>query len=920
MPSSESLWFTKDQSARLRELTAETTDSIKEAALRRDVRSLGILLGRVLVECGGAELFDQVERIRQGLIRQREPSPSWSESAVKTSASHDAAAVIAQLDLQEAYRITKAFSIYFELTNLAETNHRKRRRRAAQLHSDQPPLPGSFEGTLLRMKNAGIGADNILAAMRRICVVPVFTAHPTEVARRTVLQKRRRIAQQLELLDQLPLTEPAALECENTILTEITALWQTDDVRLQRPTVGDEIRMGLDYFPMSIFEALPRLYSDISERLFDMYGVKLENKELSGILRFGSWTGGDRDGNPAVTAESTREAVQMAREMVLDYYVAEVRSLMRRVSLSVRQIQVSPKLEACLANRADMLPDIEREFRAVPEPELYRRFLRMVAIRLRQTLEAPANAHAYRSADELERDLGILRDSLCENRGAQIAERLIDPLLRKVHCFGFHLHTLDIRQHARVHRQALNELADARSGIPAQLSLETSELISTFREVAHLKKTCSPDAIRRYVISGAESLEDIFAVVQLATLCNVQLSASDDDPGLMPVPLFESIQSLRSATDIMRRAWTTPEYRRLVDSWSGWQEVMLGYSDSNKDGGMLTSTWELYKAQRALHRAASECGIHLRLFHGRGGTVGRGGGPTHSAILAQPVGAFSGQIRITEQGEVLNWKYSDPALAEWNLEVMIAASLESLLRPNGPKEGDDEGWEAAMEDISQAAYDFYRLHIIENPDLLQYFEWATPVNEMEHARIGSRPARRTNSHKLENLRAIPWVFGWMQSRHAVPAWFGVGHALEAFARKNAASERLLREMARKFPLLADMIRNVELAMAKADLNIARLYSTLVPDEALRERVFTMLAEEFRRAERMVLLLTGQKELLENNPVLHRSICLRNPYVDPMSLIQINLLQRKRAGNDTEEMRYALGTTINGIASGLHNTG
>jgi phosphoenolpyruvate carboxylase len=388
----------------------------------------------------------------------------------------------------------------------------------------------------------------------------------------------------------------------------------------------------------------------------------------------------------------------------------------------------------------------------------------------------------------------------------------------------------------------------------------------------------------------------------------------------MPVPLFESVQSLRAAANIMRSVWTAEEYQRTLDSWDRWQEVMLGYSDSNKDGGMFTSTWEIYKAHRELHRVARECRIKLRLFHGRGGTVGRGGGPTHAAILAQPAGAFSGRIRITEQGEVLNWKYSDPVLAEWNLELMLAASLEALTRTPGPGPEGKEHWYSAMEQMSQDAFRFYRSNIAENPKLLEYFTRATPVNELEHVRIGSRPARRSQSQRLEDLRAIPWVFGWMQSRHAVPGWFGVGHALEGFIGEDASHEGLAKEMAIGFPLFSDLVRNVELSMAKADFSIARLYAELVEDMAIRNEVFNMLAEEFQRTRRMVLLVTGQQELLERNPVLSRSIRLRNPYVDPMSLVQVELLRRKRSGSDADEIDYALAATINGIASGLHNTG
>jgi len=371
----------------------------------------------------------------------------------------------------------------------------------------------------------------------------------------------------------------------------------------------------------------------------------------------------------------------------------------------------------------------------------------------------------------------------------------------------------------------------------------------------------------------------------------------------------------------MEGIWKTKEYVPLLNSWGRRQEVMLGYSDSNKDGGMLTSIWELYKAHRDLHRVAQANKVKLRLFHGRGGTVGRGGGPTHRAILAQPAGAFTGEIRITEQGEVLNWKYSDPVLAEWNLETMVAACLEALTRPGWAPPEAFRRWEKPMEEMSQSAYRYYRRHIAENPEVLEYFEQATPVNQLEHARIGSRPSRRSpKSPRLEDLRAIPWVFGWMQSRHALPAWFGIGHALEGFAADGASHERLLKEMMENFPLFSDLIRNVELAMAKADLTIARLYASLVVDSGLRQRIWDLIAGEFERTQRVILSLTGQKELLENNPVLSRSIRLRNPYVDPMSLMQVDLLRRKRAGEESDALDYALGATINGIAAGLHNTG
>jgi phosphoenolpyruvate carboxylase len=928
------LWGADDQHDRLEELAAGTGDDSKEIPLRRDVRSLGMLLGKVLVEQAGEPLLEVVEQLRRLLIQQREnlpaaaAGPSQSENALMAQARER----IARLEVEDAYRVTKAFAIYFELTNLAETNHRKRRRRAAKLRSEQPALAGSFRGTLLRMRAAGISEGDALAALRKVRIVPVFTAHPTEVARRTVLLKRRRIAQCLEHLDRLPLTAADAAEYESLILAEITSLWQTDEVRMKKPGVIDEVRMGLDFYPMTLFDTLPRLYAELSESFAEVYGRAPNHEELPELLHFGSWIGGDRDGNPLITPECTADALALARKVMLEHYGLEIQRLIDELSSSRRQTGCSAELRAAVEAYEAKLGGEPSRGRWISEPELNRHFLDFVRIRMRLTRDEPRHAHAYASAPEFERDLLLLRANLIENHGKRLAELLIDPLLRKIRTFGFHLHTLDVRQHAQVHAKALAELeaagiseaasaARAPKQVLQRISAETGELLETLRTIARLKKAYVPEAIRAYVISGTESERDVFALLRLAEISGVDVAGSAGDPGLLPVPLFESIVSLRAAAETMRRVWTAPEYQRLLDSWGRCQEVMLGYSDSNKDGGMLTSTWELHKAHRALHAVARECGVKLRLFHGRGGTVGRGGGPTHRAILAQPVGDFSGEMRITEQGEVLNWKYSDPVLAEWNLELMIAASLEALTRLDRPAAGRDRQWDDAMEEISQDAYAFYRRHIAENADVLEYFEQATPVNELVHARMGSRPARRTESRRLEDLRAIPWVFGWMQSRHALPAWFGVGYALQRFAAKGPEQDKRLKDMMRHFTLFSDLVRNVEIAMAKADLNIARLYAnTLVKDAAVREKVFGILAEEFERTRQMLLAVTDQSGLLEGNVVLSQSIRLRNPYVDPMSLIQVELLRRKRAEAPSEGLNYALGATINGIAAGLHNTG
>jgi phosphoenolpyruvate carboxylase len=509
----------------------------------------------------------------------------------------------------------------------------------------------------------------------------------------------------------------------------------------------------------------------------------------------------------------------------------------------------------------------------------------------------------YFVPEELAEDLRIIRDSLVRHKGERPERLLVEPLLQKVNTFGFHFCSLDLRDHAGVYAKAVAALESPEKGAAA----EARDLLGGLRDVAQLQRMYGPKALRVHIISGTDGPRDILSFVWLADLSGIDLTR------MMPVPLFESIDSLRQSPDICRVVWREKVYLPLLDAWGRHQEVMLGYSDSNKDGGMLSSTWELYKAHAALHEVAKECNVKLRLFHGRGGTVGRGGGPTHRAIVAQPPGAFNGEIKITEQGEVLNWKYSDRILAERNLELMIAASLEALLRPGNPVF--DMEWTQALDQMAEDSFRYYVQNVRDNPDTIPYFEQATPALEFDLAKIGSRPARRRAARGLSDLRAIPWVFGWMQSRHGLPGWFGVGHSLDQFA-----DPQMLRTMFCRFPLFADMIRNVELGLAKSDLSIASMYADLVEDSALRDRMFGLISEEFERTRDAILRITHQQELLQDNAVLARSIRLRNPYVDPMSLIQVELLRRKRNGEDTPELNDALAATIHGISAGLRNTG
>ncbi len=988
-----SLWSPPNWPQRLAELQAPTGE-LKEAPLRRDVRSLGMLLGEVLREQAGMTVFEAVEELRQTAIAYREVDSAASSvpngparsgapkprNAPPADPLQHALRCVEELSEASAYQLARAFGFYFELINLAETNHRKRRRLSSQLDPNAEPQRGSLRGALRQMRLAGINADEARALLDKVCISPVFTAHPTEVARRVVMFKRRRISDLLEQLDRIPVPDAQLEALEQDVIAEITALWQTDEVRQSRPTVRDEIRMALDYYESSIFDTMPVLYSEVAGALADEYGLETPLADLPQLVSFGSWIGGDRDGNPFVTPEVTREALSMARDLVLTHYRRRLQNIFDQLAPSTRIVAVSSELTMQLDSYLKQLRDAgQTAFENRIPYESARLLVGCIMMRLggpphiSVPLPEDSALKPYTRVADLISDLTILRSSLMRNHGRRLAAMLIDPLLLEVRTYGLHLHTLDIRQHARVHAAAIAEVSQTSTTdnplLPPALTPQTTEVLNTFRAIAEFKRTYVPESLPRYVISGATSAEDVLNVIRLARLSGVRVEgntgstdANDSDPGLQPVPLFESIEDLQNGAAIMRELWTSAAYKPLLESWDYQQEVMLGYSDSNKDGGMIASTWEIWKAHRALHDVARECGVTLGLFHGRGGTVGRGGGPTHRAIFAQPMDSFSGELRITEQGEVLNWKYSDVILAERNLELMIAASLDALARPDATLQRSQlttdnlqpaiyipqltgeilPEWESALDQISATSYTFYRKHIAEDPETFIYFEQASPVAELEHARIGSRPAKRTDAsaqrkRSMEDLRAIPWVFGWMQSRHVVPAYFGVGHALHHFIQHNnadstpdqstreAANLAQLQSMCRNFPLFIDIIRNVEMGIAKADFAVARLYADLVEDKALRDRVYSTLLAEFELTQRMVLAVLGQSTLLQTNTVLEHSIRLRNPYVDPMSLIQVELLRRKRAilatgATASPELDRAITATINGISAGLRNTG
>ncbi len=612
----EPLWGARDQAERLKELTAATTHPEKLKPLRRDVRSLGVLLGRVLVEQNGEKLLETVEKLRRLLIQCREEQPGSSAQNRIMAQAQD---IVSQMDDDEAHRVTKAFAIYFELTNLAETNHRKRRRRAAKLIAGQPPLPGSFEGTLRRMRDAGIAAEEALAALNKVRVMPVFTAHPTEVARRTVLMTRRRIAQHLEDLDRLPLPETDAAKLEELISAEITSLWQTDEVRLKKPGVIDEVRMGLDYYPMTLLQTLPKLYAGFVESFQAVYGRKLRPHELAEVLHFGSWIGGDRDGNPSLTPRYTADALELARGVALDFYAREIARLIEELSSSIRQAGCTAELRSALEQYEEMMGDDLSLGRWISESEVTRRFLDFARVRLQYSHDELKDARAYLTASELVRDLELVRASLAANGGERLAELQIDPMVRVASTFGFHLHTLDIRQHATAHKQALAEIIgnaeskssrgeDAGAGHPG-------DVIATLRMVAKLKKAHPPETIRYYIISGTESEKDIFDWLKLISIAGVRPKASGNDPGLMPVPLFESIDALRNAGKVMRRVWASAGYRPLLDSWgprTGSDARLLRFQQRRRDAHQHLGTVQgASRTSQAARSAASNCGYFM---------------------------------------------------------------------------------------------------------------------------------------------------------------------------------------------------------------------------------------------------------------------------------------------------------------------
>ncbi|MBI4342280.1 MAG: phosphoenolpyruvate carboxylase [Candidatus Omnitrophica bacterium] len=913
----------------------------KLAPLRREVHFLGDLLGQVLIHQEGRPLFDVEERIRKLAIRLRRHGRISRDATLRR--------LLEQLPLAAAEKIIRAFSVYFQLVNLAEENHRLRRKRHYESLPGSHPQRGSIEDVVHRLHAAGVPYDALAKRAADLSIVFVLTAHPTQALPPTILTKHRAIWDLLtrrQRLDPVPKEERDIAE---ELLEQITSLWQTDELRPDRPTIQDEVEQGLYYLSSVLYDALADVILAFRSEVKRVYGRSIP---LSSLIRFGSWIGGDKDGNPNVTHESLRWALLRYRQAILVKYLDSLEHLQEQLTQSDQLCRIPKSFLRSLANDRRAFPALVESLDAKFPHQPYRQKLAIMIYRLRQMFRHASDAQdGYPAAQEFLQEVQLIQRSLGAHRADLVAQREVAKLALQITLFGFVFTRLDVRDHSQRHLDAFAELArlhelsgddlrtmseGARRALLDQLlaqpryvellksgSPETREVIRTFQVMAEYLEHVDAEAVDGYIISMTHEPSDVLTVLWFFQQTDLfRRTTRGWWSGVNIVPLFEGIDDLRRAHEIMASLYTHPAYRNYLKARGNFQEIQLGYSDSNKDGGFFTANWGLYQAQRRLHAVAKAHRIRLRLFHGRGGTIGRGGGPLHQAILAQPRGTLEGRIKITEQGEVIAAKYANPLMAARNLELALSAVLEAtLIEPKPPVRL--AVWEQTVEELSRAAWSRYRQALYNDPSFVRYFEQSTPIDAINEFRIGSRPARRSASNRIEDLRAIPWVFSWDQSRQLLPSWFPFGWAVEEFVRAHPDGLAQLRQMYAEFPWFHVMLEFTQMSLGMADMRIARRYASLVRPRALGERIFAEIEQEYARSRKAVLAITQQRELLDANYVLQNSIRLRNPYVDPVSLLQVRFLRRRRQLQGQRlprELERALSLTINGIAAGMRHTG